>query len=65
MSGNIRKRTYRMLKTVFGITMSVSMICLNLICAYAQEEYPYSSKYPMGIEDADISFLQKGRLVTH
>lgn len=63
MLGNIRKKTSKMLKVVIGITMSASIICSNLVCAFAQAKYPYSSKYPTGIEDADISFLQKGRLI--
>ncbi len=64
MLGNIRKRTFRMLKAVIGITMSASMICSNLVCAFAQSEYPYSSKYPTGIEDADISFFTE-REINH
>ena len=63
MLRNTRKRTIRLLKAVMGITMSVAMICTNLACAFAREdEYPYSSSFPSGIEDADISVFTERQI---
>ncbi len=47
-------------KMVLGITMSVAIIGTS---AFAQDyEYPYSSKFPNGIENTDISVFTESEI---
>ncbi|MBO5007561.1 MAG: hypothetical protein J6D26_01840 [Clostridia bacterium] len=62
-SCNNEGRTCKLLKSVMGITMSAAILATNLTCAMAQgNEYPYSSDFPNGIEDADISVFTESEI---
>lgn len=62
-SCNNEGRTCKLLKSVMGITMSAAILATNLTCAVAQgNEYPYSSDFPNGIEDADISVFTESEI---